>query len=301
MFDSSKPTPLIPLVHSDLSAGGIEVFLKRDDLIDKEISGNKWRKLKYNLITAKSQGFDSIITFGGAYSNHIAATAAACGRFGFRSIGVIRGEELHAGSNTTLQKAQAHGMNFEFISREKYKHRTDASWLNDMAKKYGAFIIPEGGSNAAAIRGVAEIIEEINRAFDVIVCPVGTGGTLAGLSSALNKDQSAIGFSCLKGENFLEDAVQQLGATSSSFRIEHGYHFGGYAKFDGHLIEFINRFKSETGIPLDPIYTGKMMYGLFDQINNGKFDSKTRIICVHTGGLQGIPGFNCKHNDIIIT
>lgn len=301
MFESPEPTQLQRLFDPILSKKGIEVFIKREDQIDTEISGNKWRKLKYNLLEAKAQGYQSILTFGGAFSNHIAATAAACKRFGFQSIGIIRGDELDSNSNPTLQKAKVDGMNLQFISRPDYQKRNQKDWLELLREEYQAFIIPEGGSNQLALKGVAEIIDEIEIDFDFIACPVGTGGTLAGLASQLSGNQTALGVSCLKGEHYLENIVQDLAGPAKPWQIFHDYHFGGYAKFDSLLIEFINHFKKVSGIQLDPVYTGKMMYSIFDQIKKGKFDSGNRIICVHTGGLQGIAGFNEQNNFILNT
>ncbi|MEO9965355.1 MAG: pyridoxal-phosphate dependent enzyme [Reichenbachiella sp.] len=299
MFDRLPPTVLTPLLLPEFIERKIEVWIKREDLIDPEISGNKWRKLKHNLIEAKNQGRKTLLTFGGAYSNHIVATAAACNRFGFQAIGIIRGDELNSTSNPTLQKASAYGMELIFVSRDQYKNRNDPTWLKFLEKRHAAFVIPEGGSNALALKGVAELTEEISINFDYIICPVGTGGTLAGIIQGIEEGQTAYGISCLKGESYLEDEVSSLAGNSSRWRINHNYHFGGYAKFDHDLISFINRFRAETSIPLDPIYTGKMMYGLIDLVKNNTFDSGSRIICVHTGGIQGIAGFNKKHDDLI--
>ncbi|SHK20212.1 1-aminocyclopropane-1-carboxylate deaminase [Reichenbachiella agariperforans] len=294
MFEKSAPTPLVPIHDELLEEKNIKLFLKREDLIDPDISGNKWRKLKYNLIKAKEQDKEIILTFGGAYSNHIAATAAAAKRFGFQAIGVIRGEELNENSNPTLQKAHENGMQLLFVSRADYMFRTSPHWLTMHQQEYSAFIIPEGGSNHLALQGVKEILSEIDTPFDYITCPVGTGGTLAGLASGLQAHQKALGFASLAGEDYLEKLVGQLLAPEFHERqaIVHDYDFGGYAKHTPKLIEFIQNFYDQHGIPLDPIYTGKMMYGLFDQIKKGKIEEGKTIVAVHTGGLQGIAGFN---------
>ncbi|UXX80772.1 pyridoxal-phosphate dependent enzyme [Reichenbachiella carrageenanivorans] len=301
MFEVSSPTPIQALALPILEKKGVEVFVKREDQIDVEISGNKWRKLKYNLIEAKTHGYGHILTFGGAYSNHIAATAAACKRFGFQAIGLIRGDELNSQSNSTLQKAAADGMQLEFISRSQYQRRNDIEWLTELSTKHRAYIIPEGGSNPLAIQGVAELVDEITQDFDYLVCPVGTGGTLAGISSRLKKHQTALGISTLKGEKYLEELITNLVGRTSGWQLFHGYHFEGYAKFDSHLIKFINEFYQTTHIPLDPIYTGKMMYALIDMIKKDKFAPGTKIISLHTGGLQGIYGFNQQHNNLLKT
>ncbi|UXP34033.1 pyridoxal-phosphate dependent enzyme [Reichenbachiella agarivorans] len=294
MFENSNPTPLVAISDPLLSSKGISLHIKRDDLIDTEITGNKWRKLKYNLIKAREQGTEIILTFGGAYSNHIAATAAAAKRFGFQSIGVIRGEELNENSNPTLQKAHADGMQLLFVSRADYLFRTSPHWLNMHRQEYAAYIIPEGGSNHLATQGVREILHEIDLEFDYITCPVGTGGTLAGLASGLHPHQKALGFAALMGEDYLEKEVAQLLAPEFQSRQEiiHDYQFGGYAKHNPELISFIQGFYDQHGIPLDPIYTGKMVFGLYDMIKKGKIEEGKTVIALHTGGLQGIAGFN---------
>ncbi|WP_420582696.1 1-aminocyclopropane-1-carboxylate deaminase/D-cysteine desulfhydrase [Reichenbachiella sp.] len=301
MFELEYPTPIDPISLPLFSEKKVEVYMKREDLIDSEISGNKWRKLKYNLIEAKAKQYSTILTFGGAFSNHIAATAAACKSFGFKSIGIIRGDELNAHSNPTLQQAAANGMDLQFISRKEYQNRNDETWVRELEEKYQAFVIPEGGTNHLALKGVEEIMHEITEEFDAVLCPVGTGGTLSGIINGLDSHQKAIGISSLKGESYLNDMISDLTVTDSSWELIHDYHFGGYARFDSHLIKFINQFYLETQIPLDPVYTGKMMYGLVDMMKNGKFSSGSRLICVHTGGLQGIVGFNRQHKNLLIT
>ena len=299
MFELKHRAPLEKISSPLFLEREIEVFVKREDQIDQEISGNKWRKLKYNLIAAKEQGFQTILTFGGAYSNHIAATASACKRFGFQSIGIIRGEELNINSNPTLQKAAADGMQLQFISRSDYQNRNDPNWVQKLGDMHSAFVVPEGGSNDLALQGVKELIEEIEVDFDYIICPVGTGGTLAGIVNGLTDNQTALGISSPKGEAYLEELIEHLTDVSKRWELNHDYHFGGYAKFDSHLIDFINRFYNEYQIPLDPIYTGKMMYAVFDLVKKGKFPDGSRMVCVHTGGLQGIAGFNQQYNHIL--
>lgn len=297
MFSSASPTLLQPIVHPLLTEKKVSLLLKRDDQIDTEISGNKWRKLKFNLIDARNKGFETILTFGGAYSNHIAATAAACKRFGFKSIGYIRGDELNKNSNPTLQKAARDGMELRFISRSDYKERDNLPWIKTLEQQDRAYVIPEGGSNEQALKGVSALVQEIEEPFDCLVCPVGTGGTLAGLVRGINHEQSIIGIASLKGSNYLEQLITDLlpDVDTNHWNINHDYHFGGYAKFDDHLIDFMMSFSKRTGIPLDPVYTGKMMYGIFDLIRNDFFAEGTRIIALHTGGIQGVFGFNEKN------
>lgn len=297
MFDKPEPTPIIPLDLPQILGKKLKIYLKRDDLIDNEISGNKWRKLKYNLLQAKSLGYKQILTFGGAYSNHISATAAACQRFGFESIGIIRGDELDENANHTLRFASSRGMKLHFVDRSSYRKKSDADWLKRLSQENNAFIVPEGGTNDLALKGVAEMVDEIDMDFDYLICPVGTGGTLAGIASALTSNQTALGISSLKGADYLYDEIHNMLGFDHNWQINHDYHFGGYAKSDSHLIDFINDFKDITAIPLDPVYTGKMMFAVMDLIKKDKFESGMRLICIHTGGLQGIDGFNEKNEN----
>jgi 1-aminocyclopropane-1-carboxylate deaminase len=274
---------------------GVALYLKREDCIHPFISGNKYRKLKYNLEEAKQQKHQTLLTFGGAYSNHIAAVASAGKEFGFKTIGVIRGEELQPkiSDNPTLSFAKECGMQFKFISREVYRAKTRSSFLNLLQKELGHFYrIPEGGTNELAVKGCEEILTEQDRDFDVICCPVGTGGTISGLINASNSQQKILGFPALKG-NFLQQEIGKF-TSKSNWEIILDYHFGGYAKINSELVEFINRFKLEYQIQLDPIYTGKMMYGIFDLISKNYFEKGTKLLAIHTGGLQGIVGMNLK-------
>ena len=296
MKDLFTDTPSVPnqLIFETEKAS---LYLKREDLLHPEISGNKYRKLKYNLLEARKQKKEQILTFGGAFSNHIAATAAAGREFGFKSIGVIRGEELGQDlqktlqENTTLSFAASCGMEFDFVSREAYRQKNSEGFLENLRNKYGDFyLIPEGGTNALAIKGCEEILSEEDGGFDVICCAVGTGGTISGLINSSEEHQKVLGFPALKGD-FLHEEI--LNYTSKfNWELILDYHFGGYAKVNHELIEFLNTFKRDYGIQLDPVYTGKMMYGIFDLLRNGYFLKNTRILAVHTGGLQGIPAMN---------
>lgn len=292
MFALEHPTPVQEILDPWLDEYIIRLFIKRDDLIDPEISGNKWRKLKYNFIQARAEGYDHMVTFGGAYSNHIAATAAAARRYGFKCTGIIRGDELNHNSNPTLRQAHANGMQLNFISRSEYRLRHDAAWLQNLTTKYRAYLIPEGGTNSLAIRGVGELVDEIHESYDIIVCPVGTGGTLAGIARKLPEQREAIGIAVLSAIDLVEQEVNELVGSKDNWRIIDDYHFGGYAKVPNELLQFIEHFQQRTGIPLDPVYTGKMMYAIYDMIRNGKFTSNSQIMAIHTGGLQGVAGFN---------
>lgn len=274
---------------------GVKLYIKREDKTHPFISGNKYRKLKHNLLAARNQNHKTLLTFGGAYSNHIAAVASAGKEFGFKTIGVIRGEELadKISENPTLSFAQNCGMQFKFISREGYRTKTTSSFINTLKNELGNFyLIPEGGTNELAVKGCEEILNEEDKTFDIICCPVGTGGTISGLINASEPNQKILGFPALKGD-FLQKEIGKFTA-KSNWELITDYHFGGYAKINSKLVEFINRFKQEYNIPLDPIYTGKMMFGIFDLIKKGYFKKGVKILAIHTGGLQGIYGMNIK-------
>ncbi len=271
----------------------IRLFLKREDLLHPHISGNKFRKLKFNIEEAKTQNANTILTFGGAFSNHIAATAYACKINGIKSIGIIRGEELKekVNLNPTLKFAQNCGMKFHFVSREEYRMRANQDKLDGFANQFGqVYIIPEGGTNHLAVKGCREILDETTEKFDVICTSVGTGGTISGIINACRKHQEIFGFPALKGD-FLREDIRKF-ATQNNWRLIMDYHFGGYAKINAELVSFINDFNTKYSVPLDPIYTGKLMYGIFDMIDKGMFRINSKILAIHTGGLQGIKGMN---------
>lgn len=271
----------------------IEIYIKREDLLHPYISGNKFRKLKYNVQKAIEIGSELLITFGGAYSNHILATAAAGKKYGIATLGVIRGEELESkvSENPTLSLANEFGMQFLFVSREVYSKKEEASFIEDLIKKYKkSCILPEGGTNDLAIKGCEEILIEEDASFDYVCCAVGTGGTISGIINTSKEHQKIIGFSALKGD-FLSDVIRKF-VSKSNWYINNEYHFGGYGKVTDELITFLNNFYNSTSIPLDPIYTGKMVYGIFDMIQKNKFPENSKILLIHTGGLQGIKGIN---------
>ncbi|MGB3151354.1 MAG: pyridoxal-phosphate dependent enzyme [Maribacter sp.] len=276
-----------------LKEKNITLALKREDLIHPLISGNKYRKLKYNIIYAQEKGLETLLTFGGAFSNHILAVAVAGRENGFKTIGVIRGEELEQKweQNPTLMQAHKKGMQFKFVSRDKYRTKENITFIQTLKQEFGSFYtLPEGGTNTLAVKGCEEILTEDDRQFDIITTCVGTGGTIAGLINSSYKNQEVIGFSALKG-NFLKNKIEAI-TTKENWELQTNYHFGGYGKVPERLVHFINDFKKKTGIPLDPIYTGKMLFGLLDMIKNDNFVSGNRILAIHTGGLQGIAGMN---------
>jgi 1-aminocyclopropane-1-carboxylate deaminase/D-cysteine desulfhydrase-like pyridoxal-dependent ACC family enzyme len=274
---------------------GVELYIKREDRIHSYISGNKYRKLKYNLIEAETLGFNTLLTFGGAYSNHIAAVASVGATFGFKTIGIIRGEELKdkIKDNPTLRFAQSYGMQFKFVTRSDYREKASEAFIKDLKKEFGTFyLIPEGGTNTLAIKGCEEILTKRDKTFDYVCCAIGTGGTISGLINSSNPNQKVLGFPALKGA-FLSKDISKF-VNRNNWELITDYHFGGFAKITTELISFINKFKKEHHIPLDPIYTGKIIYGIIDMMYKNKFLKGTKILAIHTGGLQGIEGMNMR-------
>lgn len=266
--------------------------IKREDFIHPVISGNKYRKLKYNLVKAKDLNLKSLLTFGGAFSNHIAAVASAGKEYGFSTIGVIRGEELEFKEmNSTLQFAKACGMHLKFVSREDYRNKANSDFINKLKNEFDDFyLIPEGGTNDLAVKGCEEILQTEDLKFDYICCAVGTGGTISGIINASREHQKILGFPALKND-FIQQDIRKF-AIRDNWQLITDYHFGGYGKIKPELITFINKFKKEYDIPLDPIYTGKMLFGIFDLMEKGFFPKGSKILAIHTGGLQGISGMN---------
>jgi D-cysteine desulfhydrase len=284
MFEQIAQT--IP--YQQITVEGLNISIKRLDLVHPQISGNKFFKLKYNLLAAQQQGCKKLLTFGGAYSNHIAATAYAAQLFGFESLGIIRGEELaNKPLNATLNTAQQFAMQLQFVTREAYRQKQSAEYLAQLQLDYpDYYVIPEGGTNALAIQGCTEILSDADRQnYDLICCAVGTGGTITGLIEASAVHQQIIGFSALKGD-FLTAEIQQL-TQKRNWHITDQYCCGGYAKTTPELLQFIRRFEQQYDIPLEQIYTGKMLFGLSDLIQHGTFPLDHRILVIHSGGLQG--------------
>lgn len=277
------------------SNSDVELYIKREDLLDPVIPGNKLRKLKYNLEYAKTEGKNTLLTFGGAFSNHIPAVASAGKRHGFKTIGIIRGDELAESflQNPTLAYANECGMQLEFINRTDYRNKADENFLNHLTQRFGdCYVLPEGGTNRLAVKGCEEILSGEDFGFDYICCAVGTGGTLAGLINSSESHQQILGFSSLKGV-FDDTAIAKFTA-KDNWKVVSDYHFGGYGKIKPDLVDFINRFYVENKVPLDPVYTGKMMFGIEDMIQTGYFPKGSKILAIHTGGLQGIAGMNQK-------
>jgi 1-aminocyclopropane-1-carboxylate deaminase len=288
--------PLQQLTDPLLTQKGITLYLKREDMLHPAVSGNKWRKLKYNLAAAKAQDKTMLLTFGGAYSNHIAAVAAAGQAFGFATMGFIRGEE-HRPLNATLAMAAAAGMQLFYLDRESYRRKSGPAFCQELQRLYPqAYLLPEGGTNKLALQGCTEIIKDIAQPYDILCCAVGTGGTLAGIIAGLAGEKQVIGFPALKGGAFLDAEIRQLvrdyaGQDYGNWHLETAYHFGGYARVKPELIAFIRDFKARYQVQLEPVYTGKMMFGLFDLIRQDRFMPGTVLVALHTGGLQGLAGF----------
>ncbi len=279
----------------NVACSTISVSIRREDLMHPFISGNKLRKLKYNLVQAKAENHDTLLTFGGAFSNHIAATAYAGREYGFKTIGIIRGDELERKieENPTLRFAQECGMQFKFVTREIYRHKTEAYFIENLRCEFGNFYcVPEGGTNDLAVQGCAEILSQKDSEYDFVCCAVGTGGTISGLINSSLPHQKILGFPALKGE-FLNDEICKF-VQNKNWELITDYHFGGYGKVNPELIDFINQFYLENQIPLDPIYTGKMVFGVMDLISTNYFPEHSKILLIHTGGIQGIAGMNIK-------
>lgn len=291
-FFQSRDVPTVSIKLQDFVETSVSLELRREDLLHPEISGNKFRKLKYNLMQARKSAFNQLLTFGGAFSNHISAVAAAGKEFGFKTIGIIRGEELaHQPLNSTLQFAESCGMKLHFISRSAYRLKENDDFIKELKSRFGDFyLLPEGGTNAAAVKGCKEILNNEDAKYDAVCVAVGTGGTMAGILEASEIHQQIMGFSVLNGI-FQKKEIEKY-TSKTNFQLTDAYSFGGYGKIDLKLIRFINEFKEKTGIALDPIYTGKLMYGVLDLIKTNYFKENSRILALHSGGLQGIVGIN---------
>ncbi len=288
----------------------IELWMKRDDLLHPVISGNKWRKLKYSLDHALSLGADTLISMGGAYSNHLHALAYAGKVLGLKTVGLVRGEKPET-LTPTLQDMTKWGMDLEFVSRAEYRQlRQYKNWHaphqlpadlrhTHHPRRYlpglkpRQYWLPEGGAQILALKGVAELVAEVENPCDTLCVPCGTGTTLAGIINAVPEQVSVLGFAALKNADFLTAEVEtMLSQSCNNWQINLDYHFGGFAKTDAGLNAFIENFELKTTIPLEPVYTGKMMYAVYDLIKKHYFNPGERIIAVHTGGLQGKRGFS---------
>jgi 1-aminocyclopropane-1-carboxylate deaminase len=277
----------------------VRLFIKRIDKAHPFVSGNKWYKLKYNLIKAKEKGFKTFLTFGGAYSNHIAATAFAAQEKGFKSIGIIRGEE-HLPLNSTLRFARENGMELHYVSRSDYRQKATQDFIRNLRNRFGDFyLLPEGGTNDLAIKGTAEILDA-NDTQDYICCAVGTGGTIAGIINASDNKQKIIGFPAIKGSDTLQKEIESW-TKKQNWKLINNYVCGGYAKVNIELVSFIHQFNLAHNILLDAVYTGKMMFGILNLIEQDYFPKGISILAIHTGGLQGNKGINERFGLDLIT
>ena len=295
------PSPITRLGSPLLDEFQIELWVKRDDLLqpagDHRFCGNKVRKLKYNLQAARQEGFDQLLTFGGAYSNHVAAVARAGQVYGFRTIGVIRGEP-HDILNPSLAQASQDGMQLHYLDRETYRQKNSLVVLDQLLNIFGkSYILPEGGTNELALRGCVELATEIENQLegwpDYLAAACGTGGTLAGLIRGCAGQSQLLGVSSLKGNWMPKEITKLLGENHAftNWKVLSQYHFGGYAKFPPPLRAFTQEFTARHEITLDPVYTSKLFYGMLDQIRKGFFPKGSKVVVVHSGGLQGWKGF----------
>jgi 1-aminocyclopropane-1-carboxylate deaminase len=275
----------------------IKLFIKRDDLIDENVSGNKWRKLHYNVEHAIQLKTEGILTFGGAFSNHLLATAAACHKIGIKSIGIVRGEELTIDSNETLKKCALLEMKLVFISRDRYAFKNEKSFQEELSYEYPNFhIVPEGGSNYYGLIGCQKILLETPNDYKYIFVAQGTTTTSAGILLSLSEESKLCVVPVLKGFDsiaemknlYIQSGIEATYANELLNRVEvlTDYHFGGYGKYTSQLLDFMEQFFKQTKIPLDPIYTGKVLFALFDWIEKENI-SNCSILFVHTGGIQG--------------
>jgi len=296
MFNLNIPSPITKIQSRFLEKKAITIFLKRDDQIDRFISGNKWRKLKYNFQQAKNSGYSRFLSFGGAYSNHLHALSYAANKLGDTSIGVIRGEEVKP-LNTTLNFCKNHNMVFHYLDRYSYRYtKYSKEFIHQLGELYGKFyFIPEGGNNLLGVKGCGEILLEVELSFDFVCASVGTGCTAAGLINSMSKDHCFLGFSPFKDVTEQKNnIIKFLKSNYPNWDVMNDRDFGGFAKHNNNLVNFIRQFYVDFNIKLDIIYMGKLFYYLFDLINKDFFLKNTKILVVHSGGLQGLDGFNFK-------
>lgn len=299
-MDTTRST--LQEIHYRYEDGSVfSFFIKRDDKIDEHISGNKWRKLKYALAHAKEKKAEGILTFGGAFSNHLVATAKACKDNGLKSIGMVRGEELNPKSNATLQQCTAFGMELVFISREAYSERNEYTFLSCVKDDYKGYqVVPEGGAGFYGVVGCQEIVNEIPFQPDVICLAAGTGATAAGILLGVSAPTQVVAVLVLKGDFMQAEILKQVNsvlynneattALGKQLTVVSEGHFGGYGKWDKTLLDFITDFYRQTGVKLDPIYTGKAVFALLKAMRQGQLKPTQKVVFVHTGGLQGIKG-----------
>ncbi|OLL75169.1 1-aminocyclopropane-1-carboxylate deaminase [Pseudonocardia sp. Ae168_Ps1] len=276
------PTPLVEI--RDPAFGRTRVLFKRDDLLHPDVPGNKWRKLKYLVRDARERGAGTLLTFGGAHSNHVRAVAAVGERLGLRTIGVIRGEERP--TNPGLRRAEERGMVLHYLDRSTYRRKTDPDVLAELHARFGdPYVVPEGGTSSLALPGLAEMVRELDRPYDAVVCAVGTGGTVAGIAAALPAGRRVVGISALRGAHSLDgdvDALHRaaLGHGLDNWTIEHRFHCGGFARRSPELDTFLTGFRGRHGWAPDRVYVGKALLGLVTSIGEGRFAGETVVLLV---------------------
>ena len=298
LAELNLPSPVTQIKTPLLSEKKIKLFIKRDELIHPVVQGNKWRKLKYNLIEAQKTNTKTLLSFGGAYSNHLHALAYAGNQLGIKTIGIIRGEAPQV-LNPCLQDMKNWGMQLKFIKRIDYKKKNNDEYINYLKKQLGDFyLIPEGANNALGKKGCAEILEELQEPYDTICCEVGSGTMLSSLIQHNNTPHTQyLGFAVMKNPQLDDDISNSSKIMQGStiqlptWKINHAYHFGGFAKTTDELNHFIKTFKQQHNIQLEPVYSGKMFWGIFDLISKDQFKPGTKILAIHGGGLQGLRGY----------
>ena len=286
----------ITKIESDLlNQKQVSLFIKRDDLIHPFISGNKWRKLKYNFQYAKLKGYHTILSYGGAYSNHLHALSYACSKLGFNSVGIVRGFQ-QIESNPTLTFCQENHMQLYYLDRSEYRHnKYSKKTLDYFRKMFNSFyMVPEGGNNELGVRGCEEILSEIDFNFDYVCSPVGTGCTAAGLIRSMHNNKRFLGFTPFKKVVEQQNSIMKFCHPDdyNNWNLISDIHFGGFGKINNNLVKFIQQFKSNYSIGLDLVYMGKLFYSLFNLISQNHFPKNTNILVLHTGGLQGLKGFD---------
>ncbi|WP_319381486.1 pyridoxal-phosphate dependent enzyme [Thiomicrorhabdus sp.] len=299
-FFSEKTTPMVQLSYAQFDEKGLKVLVKRDDLNHPTVQGNKWHKLKLNLSEASKSCATPLITFGGAHSNHIAATAAVGRKFGIKTLGLIRGDELADRRDRwspTLKQAQRDGMQLEFLSRQTYRRRYESDFLSHYRHRFpNAYFLPEGGSNDLAIKGLKTLAEQIDTQcpdWTHLYCAVGTGATLAGLIryTQCRQNRQLIGVSSLKQSDYLVEQIRSWSTSAShatnDWSLDATHHYGGYGKFPEELRDFMQNFEHQFHILLDPVYTVKTFKAFFDDLAQDRFTPGSTIILLHSGGLQG--------------
>jgi 1-aminocyclopropane-1-carboxylate deaminase len=286
-------SPVQQVNNKLFSDNGIELFIKRDDLIHPIISGNKWRKLKYVLKQARANGKTHLVTFGGAYSNHLLATAAAAAKFGFKATGIVRGEEVQ---NDTLFLCGLHGMELIFTDRESYRDKP-ALFRKYFGYTDQTFFIDEGGASAEGAKGCSELVDELTDTYDHIFCACGTGTTAAGIINGQTKHQLTTHFNAVpvfKNGDFIRKEIDRFLTAPANYSLHTDYHFGGYGKTTPDLIDFIKKFVADTGILIEPVYTGKMLYAIYSLALKDHFAPGSKILAVHSGGIWGLLGMKDK-------